>query len=154
LVQFSTSTFTGGTPGGAITFANPSNTLATAGASLDFEAGTDLTMAHLDSGGGDVQLSASGTGAGTLSAPRILTAGLGNILWSATNSLGGTTTQTGPATGLAISIRALGNITVDSLSGTSVTLANASGSISSTGGNPIQASDQLTLSAGTGITVN
>ncbi|MBI1918387.1 MAG: hypothetical protein HYS12_27160, partial [Planctomycetes bacterium] len=148
-VTFSTAT----SGGGAISFATQGNTLATAGGSLTFSAGTGLTLANLDSGGGDVSLTAGADTAGNLSARNILTASSGNITLQATNA-GGTVTQTGSTTGQAINVTATGNVTVDSMRGTTVTLTSNTGAINSTGSNPIQASAQLTLSAATGITVN
>jgi hypothetical protein len=43
---------------GAIAFANPADALATAGGSITFSAGTNLTAANLNSNGGDVALTA------------------------------------------------------------------------------------------------
>src|SRR5207302_10735205 len=43
---------------GAITFSNTTNTLATSGGSVNFGAGTDLTLASFQTDGGDVALTA------------------------------------------------------------------------------------------------
>src|SRR5204862_395172 len=88
---------------------------------------TTLAAANLNTGGGDVSLTAGAAGAGDLSAHAILTAGSGNITLQAT---GGTITQSGTAAGLAVSATADGDVTVDALRGstvgpTSTTLANS-----------------------------
>src|SRR5207248_11619954 len=46
--------------GGAISFATPTDTLATSGGGLVFNAGTTLTPGELDAGAGAVNLSAAG----------------------------------------------------------------------------------------------
>ncbi len=53
--------------GGAITFANAANTLATSGGVLIFDAGAGLTLANLDVGVGDVFAEAGDISAGNLS---------------------------------------------------------------------------------------
>jgi outer membrane biosynthesis protein TonB len=146
------STATGG--GGAITFLTTTNTLATSGGSINFSAGTNLTVGNLNTNGGDVSLTAGTAAAGNVSAQSIITAGSGNLTFSATNAAGGTITQTGNAIGQAINVTATGDIAVDSLRGTIVTPTSNTGSISSLGANAIQASSQLTLAAATGIIVN
>jgi hypothetical protein len=47
---------------GTLDFANVFNTVSTGGGSLTFSAGTDLTVANLDTAGGDVSLTAGTTG--------------------------------------------------------------------------------------------
>jgi hypothetical protein len=141
--------------GGAITFANTGNTLLTSGASLDFMAGTNLTVANLNTGaGGDVSLNAGTNGAGNLSIQSVLTSGSGNLTFTASNGAGGTITQTGNASGLAVNVTAQGNITVDSLRGSTVTLTSNAGSVNSLAASPVQATGQLTATAATGITLN
>src|SRR5262249_58839359 len=94
---------------------------------------------------------AGSQGAGNLSAQGILTAGSGNITFT-DNS--GSITQSGTAAGQAISVTASGDVTVDSLRGTTVGLTSSTGFVHSAGGNNVQASSQLTVSAATGITLN
>src|SRR5262249_15254195 len=136
---------------GAISFTNTGNTLATAGGSFSLTAGTDLTVCNLNTGGGDVSLTAGAGAAGNLTLGGILTSGSGNLTFQATNGAGGTISQTGTASGLAISATATGDITVDGLRGTTVGLTSNLGSIKSLAANPVQASSQLTVSATTGI---
>jgi hypothetical protein len=145
-------TFSTDTAGGkAITFSNPSNTLAAGGGSIVLDAGTALTAANLNTGGGDVSLTAGSRGAGNLSAQGVLTAGSGNLTFTDNN---GTISQSGTAAGQAISASASGNVTVDALRGTTVGLTSNSGSVTSAGSSNVQASSQLTVSAVTGITLN
>src|SRR5262249_36681769 len=139
----------------ALQFTNVGNTLATAGASINFSAGSLLTVCNLNTAGGDVSLIAGTTGSsGPLSAATILTAGSGNITFQATNFAGGTITQTGVASGVAISVTATSTITVDALRGTTVGITSNSGAINSLGSNAVQANTQLNLSAAAGITLN
>jgi hypothetical protein len=139
---------------GAITVSNIANTFQTAGASVTFSAGTNLTVPNLNTGGGDVSLTAGATGTGNLQFENILTNGSGNMTFQA-GSTGGTITQSGAfaAVGQAITANAVGAISVNSLRGTTVTLACTSASVTSTGTSPIQGSAQVTLSAATGINV-
>jgi hypothetical protein len=145
-------TFT--TTTGAISFSSTANTLTTAGGSITFSAGTNLTVCNLNTGGGDVSLTAGAGAAGNLTFGGILTSGSGNLTFQATNAAGGTISQTGTASGLAVSATATGDITVDGLRGTTVGLTSNLGSIKSLGANAVQASSQLTLSASSGITLN
>jgi hypothetical protein len=151
---------------GTIDFANLANTVTTGGGSLSFSAGTNLTVANLNtgSGGGGVLLTAGTTGpagaGGNLTFENIAT-NAGNLTFSATGGTGGgsnpgTITQSGVTTaaGAAINATATSSIAVNALKGTSVTLTSSQGSISSTGTAAVQASAQLTLSAKTGITLN
>src|SRR5207249_478746 len=119
---------------GAITFADQTDTLSTAGGSINFIAGTNLAVANFNTASGDVSLTAGATDSGDLSARGILTAGSGNITFQATNTNGGTITQSGVASGLAINATATGNVTVDSLRGTTVGLTSNTGSVNSLGG--------------------
>ncbi len=140
---------------GAIDFANVGNTVSTGGGSLTFSAGTNLTVANLNTNGGDVSLVAGTTGTGSLQFENILTSGSGNLSFQA-GSTAGTITQTGSAStasGQAISATAVGAISVNSLRGTTVSLTSFSGSVTSAGASPIQGSAQVTLSAATGINV-
>jgi autotransporter-associated beta strand protein len=82
--------------GGAISFTNTANTVSTAGGSLTFAAGTNLTVANLNSGGGAIALTGStsltsavniNAGAGTLS----ITAPTVTITAMATLTAAGTT---------------------------------------------------------------
>jgi hypothetical protein len=142
---------------GAVTFANVSNTVNTAGGSLTFSAGTNLTVANLNTNGGDVSVTAGTAGAGNLTFANILTSGSGNLTFQATNAAGATITQTGSAaaaSGLAINATATGNITINSLRGTTVALTSNTGSVNSAGSLSVQASAELTVSAATGITLN
>ncbi|HET6883588.1 MAG TPA: hypothetical protein VFI31_25775, partial [Pirellulales bacterium] len=139
--------------GGDITFLTTANTLSTAGGGILFTAGANLTLANLNSNGGDVSLTAGTSGPGNLTAEGILTSSSGNITLNATNAAGGTVTQTGAASGLTIDATATGNVAVDSLRGTTVQLTSNTGSVSSVGANSVQASSELTLNAATGITV-
>jgi hypothetical protein len=148
---------------GVIDFANVFNTVSTGGASLTFSAGADLTVANLDTAGGDVSLTAGTTGpaglGGNLQFENIKTAGSGNLTFQATGGTVGTgaITQSGSssvASGLAIAATADGNISVNSLRGTTVNLTSNKGSIMSSGSEAIQAASELILSASAGITVN
>jgi hypothetical protein len=143
--------FSAGT--GAISFTTVTNTLATSGASFSFMAGSNLTLANLNTAGGEVMLSAGNASAGNISAQGILTAGSGNLTFSATNASGGTISQVGAASGLATSISATGNIMLDSVRGSTVNVTSNTGSIMSLGTNAIQSTAQLTLLAETGINV-
>src|SRR5207249_8244063 len=118
-------------------------------ASITFTAGANLIACNLNSGGGDVSLTAGASSSGILSARTILTAGAGNISMQAnfTGAGSGIITQTGRAVGQAINISAAGSVTVDAVRGTSVSVTTNNGSISSSAANPIQSSAQLTLSA-------
>lgn len=145
---------TAGASAGVITFTNTANTLSTAGGSITLTAGTNLTAANLNTNGASVVLTAGAAAAGNLSIQGILTGGTGNMALHATNAAGGTITQSGVASGLAISATATGSITADALHGTTVGLQSNVGSVNSFGSNPVQASTQLTLSAATGINVN
>src|SRR5262249_14496852 len=60
---------------GAISFTNTGNTLATAGGSFSFTAGTDLKVCNLNTGGGDVSLTAGAGAAGNLTLGGLLTTG-------------------------------------------------------------------------------
>jgi hypothetical protein len=143
-------TFSTAGGGGAIMFANPANTLSTAGGGIVFTAGTDLTVGNLSGGGGDVSLRAGAAGAGRLTVGNILTSGSGNIALRATGP-GGTITQSGTAAGRALTATANGNVTVDALSGTTVGLTSTTGSITSAAANAVQAGTRLSVSAATGI---
>lgn len=148
-VTFSTDTAGGNT----ISFANVNDVLATSGATLTFTAGTDLTIANLNSNGADVSLTAGTQGAGNINAQSINAGATGNLFFQATNGAGGTIMQTGAAAGLAVSATATGNITFDSLRGVStVSVTSNTGSIGSLGANGYQA-NQLNLAAATGINV-
>jgi hypothetical protein len=147
-------TFSTDTAGGTnITFASPSDVFATSGGSLTFDAGTNLTLANLNSGGSDVNLTAGSRGAGNINAQSINAGATGNLSFSAINAGGGTITQTGAAAGLAVNAIATGDIVFDSLRGVStVSVTSNTGSISSLASNGYQA-NQLNLSAVTGINV-
>src|SRR5205807_2302287 len=141
---------------GAIDVANILNTISTAGGSLTFSAGTDLTVPNLNTNGGDVSLTAGTSGAGNLQFENILTNGSGNLTFQATNG-GGTITQSGAAStavGQAITATANGNVVVNSLRGTTVNLTSNIGSVSSAGNKAVQASAELIVDAATGITLN
>jgi hypothetical protein len=137
---------------GALTFANGFNTLATGGASVSASAGTNVAVCSLNTNGGDVTLVAGLSAAGNLSAGSILTGGAGNINLLATAPSGGTITQIGTAFGLSVTVTASGNVAVDSLRGTPISVNSNNGSISSVGA--LQSSGQLTLNAASGIAVN
>ncbi|HEV3116468.1 MAG TPA: hypothetical protein VGY58_05410, partial [Gemmataceae bacterium] len=142
---------------GPVSFANVANTVITAGGSISFSAGTDLTVSNLNSNGGNVNLTAGTAGAGNLTFENILTSGSGNLTFQATNAAGGMITQGGSpsvASGQVITANATGNVTVDGLRGTTVSLASNIGSVNSAGSNTVQASTQLAVSAATGITLN
>jgi hypothetical protein len=139
--------------GGAISFNTTTNTLATSGGDLVFIAGTNLTLANLATSGGNASLTAGTQGAGNLSAQGA-TAGAGNVTLQATNAAGGTITQVGTVSGALLTATATGNVSVDALSGTTVSLTSNTGSVSVSGTNQVQASTQLTLAAATGITVS
>jgi hypothetical protein len=140
---------------GAITFANTANTAATSGGSFSFTAGTDLTVANLNTMGGDVNLTAGTALAGNLSFQSIQTSSSGNLGLQATNAMGGTVTQSsGVASGLAINVTATGNISVNSLRGTTVSLTSNNGFVTSAGAQNVQASTELTVSAAAGINLN
>jgi hypothetical protein len=146
--------FTGNT--GAISFANVANTVSTGGGSLSFSAGLDLTVADLNTNGGDVSLTAATVGVGSLQFENILTNGSGTLTFQATG-VGSTITQSGSsstATGQTIDATATGTISVNSLSGTTVTLTSNTGAVSSAGSQPVEASTQLNVNAATGITLN
>ena len=99
------------------------NTVTTSGGSLTFSAGTGLTVANLNTNGGDVSLTAGTAGAGNLTFENILTNGSGNLTFQATNTAGGTITQAGSASaasGQAINATAQGSVSVNSLRGTTV----------------------------------
>lgn len=148
-VTFSTDTAGGNT----ISFANVNDVLATSGATLTFTAGTDLTIANLNSSGADVSLTAGTQGAGNINAQSINAGATGNLFFQAINGAGGTIMQTGAAAGLAVSATATGDITFDSLRGVStVSVTSNTGSIGSLGVNGYQA-NQLNLAAATGIDV-
>jgi hypothetical protein len=151
------------TTSGAISFANIANTVSTAGAALSFSAGTNDTVSNLNTNGGDVSLTAGATGpagaGGNLQFENILSSSSGNLTLQAkagtTNT--GTITQNGSssaASGQAISATADGNISVNSLRGTTVALTSNTGSVNTTGTEAVQASSQLTVSAATGISLN
>src|SRR5262249_35055951 len=144
------------TTSSSIAFTNTTNTLTTAGGSLSFSAGTDLTVCNLNTNGGDVSLTAGTAAAGNLTFGNIQTSASGNITLQATNNAGGSITQSGltVASGLAINATATGNIAVNALRGTSVDLTSNTGSVSSTGSQAVQASAELTVDAATGITLN
>jgi hypothetical protein len=142
---------------GPIAFANVGNTVATAGGSLNFNAGTGLMVCNLNTNGGDVSLKAGLAGPGNLSFRSIRSGGSGNLSFQATNAAGGSITQTGAfsiASGLAISATATGNIVVDALRGTTVDLTSNSRAVASAGAGSVQASAQLSVSAATGIVLN
>jgi hypothetical protein len=139
--------------GTTISFANTANTLASSGGSLVFNGGTNLTLANLNANGGNLNLTSALNAAGNINAQALLTSGNGNITLQATNASGGTITQTGQFQGQQITATATGNISVDSVRGTTVTFTSNNGSISSAGANPIQSSAQLSLTAATGIIV-
>src|SRR5204863_468195 len=95
--------FTAGS--GAITFSNTTNTLATSGGSMNFGAGTDLTLASFQTDGGDVVLTAGVAAAGNLSVRDVFADSrgtslhiVGNLTMQATNAGGGTITQLGVGT--------------------------------------------------------
>jgi len=139
---------------GAVGFAGTSDTLATSGGNLTLSAGTNLILANLSttSGGssGDVSLVA-GTGVGGSVFAQGIGASNGNVNIQATN--GGSVTQFGAASGSLFSVVATGNIGLDSVRGSTVTLISNAGSVSTINGHAIQSSTQLTLSAATGISV-
>src|SRR5262249_44435930 len=98
---------------GSVTFANVANTLTTAGGSLTLIASTSETLGQVTTAGGNLSLAA----------------------------LGGTLTQSGNAnagTGV-VNATASGTLTVDALTGSTVTLTSTGGSISSAGANRIAA---------------
>ncbi|HTK76825.1 MAG TPA: hypothetical protein VL371_16280, partial [Gemmataceae bacterium] len=141
---------------GALLFVYAGDTLTSSGASLTLIAGTSLTACNLNSGGGDVSLTATAGGPGTLTARSIQAGGTGNISLQANGGGDGSgaITQTGTAAGQTVTIAAAGSVTVDAVQGTSVSLSTTNGSINSSGGNAIQSSGPLMLSATTGIAVN
>jgi hypothetical protein len=114
--------------GGGLTFANVSNTLSTAGGGLTLTASTNETIGQLATGGGGLSLTASG----------------------------GTLTQSGTANAGAgvVNVSASGNLTMDAVTGSTVTLTSTNGAINSASGNRIAATTRLNLTARTGITVN
>ncbi len=73
--------------GGAISFSKPANTLASSGGAIFFDAGADLTLANIKTGGGDTFLVAGSQGAGTLTAQAVQTTGgangaAGNVIFT------------------------------------------------------------------------
>jgi uncharacterized protein YjdB len=139
---------------GALTVANAANTLATAGGSITYSAGGSLAAPNLNSNGGNVSLTAGTAGAGSLTVGAIQTAAAGNIVLQATNAAGGTVTQTGSAVGQKVTVIATGNIALDAVRGTTVSVTSNNGSVSSLAGNAIQSISGVSLSAATGIVVN
>ncbi|MFL5339601.1 MAG: hypothetical protein ACJ8F7_05475 [Gemmataceae bacterium] len=117
-------TFTAGS--GSLTFANTANTVNTAGGNLTLSANTNESVGQI----------------GTLG---------GNLTLTATN---GTLTQSGNASAATVNVTAGGNVTLDNLTGTTVTLTSGGGSVqSAAGATQIGASTQLGVSAATGINV-
>jgi len=148
-------TFT--TTTGAISFNQTTNTVLTMGGALIFTAGTDLTASNLNTSGGNVFLTAGTNGAGNLQFRNVVAGATGHVALQATNAAGGGIFQAGvssTATGLAINGTATGDIVVNSLFGTVVTLTSNTGSITSSGSQAVRASSQLTINAATGITLN
>jgi hypothetical protein len=142
---------------GALTFANAGNTIATWGGSLNFNAGTNLTVGKINTNGGDVTLTAGTAAGGSVFFSNIRTSGSGNINLQATNPAGGNITQGGGAAiaaGLAITASATNNVVVNALRGTTVDLNSNNGSVDSGSARRVQASNQLSISAATGINLN
>ncbi|HXJ71940.1 MAG TPA: hypothetical protein VNM37_03765, partial [Candidatus Dormibacteraeota bacterium] len=139
-----------GATGQDITFANVSNTLATSGAQIIITAGTNLSVGNVNSAGALIALQAGFSTPGNLTAQGIMGSDL-NLLAAGTT---GTITQTGTALVQAVTASASGTITIDAVSGTTINLNSALGSVVSLGGNVIQASTQLNVTAATGITLN
>src|SRR5579864_4236260 len=139
---------------GTIAFANMANTIATSGAALAFTSGAGLSAANLDTGtGGNVALNAGSAGMGDLVFESIATNGVGNLTLQASGAI----TQNGAAStalGGTIDATATGNVLLNALAGITVTVTSGLGSIASSGAGAVQANEQLTLAAATGINLN
>src|SRR6185369_12233414 len=92
--------------------------------------------------------------AGNLVARSILTGGVGPVLVQIASGGTGSISQSGIVFGGTVNFIGRGNVSVDAVRGTNVSITAAGGSVTSAGGSAIQSTGQLTLQATAGISVN